>query len=158
MRIVTRACRPTSTFSKAVNHGSSDGDCYALQNSALSVVGVKSIGQWTDLQQTFVTSKGALLTLQPVDVTVGLKVQCVGAGLGFVSVTVHQDSPPATLPTGADGAGGTDVVCDGQQRQVAVSVGGDPGFNLGDASATATLMVDSSIAAIDAKPIKIVLR
>jgi hypothetical protein len=99
----------------------------------------------------------ALLTLQPVDVTVGLKVQCVGV-LGFVSVTVHQDSPPATLAGGANGAGGTDVVCDGQQRQVAVSVGGDAGFNLGDASATATLIVDSSTAATDTRPIKIVLR
>jgi len=38
--------------------GSSDGDCYALGNPAFSAVGVKSIGLWSDLQPTFVTSKG----------------------------------------------------------------------------------------------------
>jgi hypothetical protein len=99
----------------------------------------------------------ALLALQPASVSVGLRVQCVGAGFGFVSVQVHQDSPPATLPSGADGLGGTDVVCDGQQRQVAVTLGGDPGFNLGDAYATATLTVGSATAT-DARAIKIVLR
>jgi hypothetical protein len=45
--------------------GSSDGDTYALRTASLAVVGVKTIGQWTDLQPTFVTSKGVLMTLQP---------------------------------------------------------------------------------------------
>jgi hypothetical protein len=71
---------------------------------------------------------------------VGLTVRCSAAStpLPTVYVFVHQPYPETPVPTGADGAGFTNVVCDGKSRSYAVTI--PPGkFDAGRAFATAEL-------------------
>lgn len=69
-------------------------------------------------------------------VDVQLHVSCDGSFGGFVNVQVSQSPPENQFPT--MGGGGTNVLCDGQQHQVGVNVGGG-GFDVGKAFAVATL-------------------
>ncbi|MGH3102991.1 MAG: hypothetical protein ACRDN6_02695 [Gaiellaceae bacterium] len=69
-------------------------------------------------------------------IDVQLHVSCDGGFSGFVNVQVSQSPPENQFPT--MGGGGTSVLCDGRQHQVAVNVGGG-GFDVGKAFAVATL-------------------
>jgi hypothetical protein len=70
-------------------------------------------------------------------INVPLRVQCDGLS-GGVSVSVTQQRPPFGPETGF---GGKTVTCTGQPEDVVVSVFGPafPGFEVGSASASATL-------------------
>jgi len=71
-----------------------------------------------------------------VGVDVQLHVSCDGGFSGFVDVQVSQSPPENQFPT--QGGGGTNVLCDGQQHQVGVTVNGG-GFDIGKAFAFAQL-------------------
>jgi hypothetical protein len=79
-----------------------------------------------------------------VVVSVALHVTCEGSPTpGIVDVTVEQN-PPETQST-TIGTGEQVVVCDGNQHDVAVTVTGGSfsGFDIGKATATATLVAPS---------------
>jgi hypothetical protein len=89
-------------------------------------------------------------------IDVGLNVTCTGGGgSGDVVVNVTQSSPETPFPIAA-GSGPSAVVCDGRTHPVAVSVTGE-GFNAGDASATADLMVGLNAVAHDQRAITIIV-
>jgi hypothetical protein len=89
-------------------------------------------------------------------IDVGLNVTCTGGGgSGDVIVNVTQSPPETPFPMAA-GSGPSAVVCDGRTHPVAVSVTGF-GFNAGDASATADLMVGLNVVAHDQRAITIIV-
>lgn len=87
-------------------------------------------------------------------VNVPLKVECGGL-TGSVSVFVSQQRPPFGVQTGS---GAKNVTCNNQQQDVLVTVSGSgfPGFELGEASASATLF--ASATDTDERTIHIVAR
>jgi hypothetical protein len=76
-------------------------------------------------------------------------------GTGFLSVQVQQVNPPFPPQTGS---GGTNVICDGQRRVYAVSVFSFqffPGWQLGDAEASANAFCPGSGSDFDTQSIRI---
>jgi hypothetical protein len=86
---------------------------------------------------------------------VPLKVECSG-GSGFVSVQVSQQRPPFGTQ---QGSGGESIPCTGQPDNVIVTVQAFtfPGFDVGQASAAATLSSPFGVA-VDERNIHIVAR
>jgi hypothetical protein len=75
-------------------------------------------------------------------------------GTGFVNVNVQQAQPP--LPPNS-GFGGTQIICDGQRRTYGVFVGPNafPGWQLGEAEASASASCPSSGTDFETKSIRI---
>jgi hypothetical protein len=122
----------------------------ALPISLLSGVAQAGSGpQVTIQEEASYTTAGSLID-------VGLAVRCQG-GSGNVAVNVTQSSPPSPFGGGAAGSGASNVVCDGQTHEVAVTVFGF-GFGAGQAWATADLTVGSpTVVAHDQRWINIVV-
>ncbi len=92
----------------------------------------------------------------PIDVTV--TIQCgslVKEVFGSVDVTVDQTAAQSGAGIAASGSGASPVNCDGAPHKVAVTVA--PGaFNIGDATATATLVTGKLNKVTDTRTIHIV--
>lgn len=87
-------------------------------------------------QQTSASISGQADWISNNHINVYVTVQGSGGCCGFLNVNVSQATPFG----GANGMGGTQIFCDGQRHTCAVSVfggGGFPGFQLGEALATA---------------------
>jgi hypothetical protein len=87
-------------------------------------------------QQTTLSIAGQADYISQNQINVYVTVVGTG-GTGFVSVQVQQARPP--FPP-MSGGGSTSTICDGRHRTYAVSVfgfGGFPGWQLGDAEASA---------------------
>jgi hypothetical protein len=87
------------------------------------------------VQPTSATISGQADWISNNHINVYVTVQGSGGCCGFLNVNVSQATPFG----GANGMGGTGIFCDSQRQTYAVSVfgGGGPGFQLGQALATA---------------------
>src|SRR4051812_32316221 len=73
-------------------------------------------------------------------IAVQATVDCTG-GTGMLTVSVTQSPSQSNAGTPASGSGSSSVKCDGQPHKIAVAIVSN--FNLGSATATATLAAPS---------------
>jgi hypothetical protein len=104
-------------------------------------------------QLTTLKISGQADYISPTQIIVYVTVDGTG-GTGNVSVQVQQAQPPFPAMFGF---GSTGIICDGQHRKVAVSVFGFgfPGWQLGDAEASAFAFCPTSGSDFDTQSIRI---
>lgn len=112
-----------------------------------------AVAQFPPSQQTTLSISGHADYISQGQINVYVTVKGEG-GTGFVSVNVVQARPPF----GANfGMGSTNLICDGQRRTYAVSVFGGffPGWQLGQAEASANAFCPTSGSDFDTQTIRI---
>jgi hypothetical protein len=121
--------------------------------AALAVLTPAAVAQFPPSQQTSLNISGQADLISPGQIIVYVTVDGNG-GVGSVGVNVIQARPPL----GANfGFGFTQIICDGQRRTYAVSVfgGGFPGWQLGEAEASASAFCPTSGSDFDTQTIRI---
>jgi hypothetical protein len=109
---------------------------WLLGAALVAAAALAPAGAGAPSQQTSASISGQADWISNNHINVYVTVQGSGGCCGFLNVNVSQATPFG----GANGMGGTQIFCGGQRQTYAVNVfggGGFPGFQLGEALATA---------------------